>query len=131
MIGLDTNFLLRYLLRDDAAQAQIAQSRMEREIAAGKIFFVDHIVLCELVWVLASRYALSKADIVYALEHLFAAVQFHFEQRDVAMRALNDFRSGAADFADCLIARKNQAANCGKTLSFDKAAGRLEQFEVL
>jgi predicted nucleic-acid-binding protein len=126
VIGLDTNFLLRYLLHDDATQAQRAVQRMEQEISAGQGFYVNHIVLCEMVWVLGSRYGLDKSDIVYALENLFAANQFHFEQRDVALRAFSDYRNGQAGFADCLIGRKNQAANCDKTLSFDKSAGRLE-----
>jgi predicted nucleic-acid-binding protein len=45
VIGLDTNVLLRYLLKDDVAQA----GRAERELERGERFLIDGIVLCELV----------------------------------------------------------------------------------
>ena len=58
MIGLDTNALLRYLLRDDAAQA----ARAAREIERDERFLIDGIVLCELAWVLETGYGFSRAE---------------------------------------------------------------------
>lgn len=56
MTGLDTNVLLRYLLRDDPAQAV----RAERELERDERFLVDGIVLCEVVWVLETGYSSSR-----------------------------------------------------------------------
>jgi hypothetical protein len=68
VIGLDTNVLLRYLLKDDAAQA----ARAERD----ERFLVDGIVLCELVSVLEAGFGFSRSDIVAALERIAATAQF-------------------------------------------------------
>ncbi|HCF30315.1 MAG TPA: twitching motility protein PilT, partial [Cyanobacteria bacterium UBA11049] len=46
--GLDTNVLVRYLIRDDESQWQQASELIE----SGQLCFVANIVLCELVWVL-------------------------------------------------------------------------------
>jgi len=64
VIGLDTNVLLRYLLRDDPAQA----ARADRELERGERFLIDSIVLCELVWVLEAGYGFSRTEITGALE---------------------------------------------------------------
>jgi predicted nucleic-acid-binding protein len=56
MIGLDTNVLARYLVRDDPG-------------------FINRIVLCELVWVLESAYGYSKDTIVAVLEKLLRTSQ--------------------------------------------------------
>ena len=94
MIGLDTNVLVRYLVRDDAAQA----ARADRELERDERFFIDSIVLCELVWVLEAGYGFSRPQIVDALERILAAAPFEIESRDLALAALEDFRRSSADF---------------------------------
>ncbi len=98
MIGVDTNVLLRYLLKDDAAQAR----RAERELERDDRFLIDGIVLCELVWVLETGYGLSRAEVVAALERIVATAQFEIEGKDLVLAALDDFRRSATDFSDCL-----------------------------
>lgn len=60
MRGLDTNVLVRYLVRDDKKQAEKASAYIHKITASGKRCYVNHIVLCELVWVLESAYEYSK-----------------------------------------------------------------------
>ena len=72
MTGLDTNVLLRYLLRDDAAQA----TRADREIERGERCLIDAVVLCELVWVLDAGYGFSRVEIATALERILSTTQF-------------------------------------------------------
>jgi len=127
VIGLDTNVLLRYLLKDDAAQA----ARAEREIERDERFLIDGIVLCELVWVLESGYGFSRTDIAGALEKILATAQFEIEGKDVVLRALDDFRGSAADFSDCLIARRNRGAGALQTVTFDRSLKGLEGFRLL
>ena len=127
MIGLDTNVLLRYLVRDDPAQA----SRADRELERGERFLIDAIVLCELVWVLETGYGFSRMEIVSVLERILATAQFEIEAKDVALAALHDFRGSGADFADCLIGRRNRAAGAGETVTFDRDLRGLAGFRVL
>ena len=83
---------------------------------------MNAVVLCELVWVLRSSYGFSKDDIAAVVEKILSAEQFEVEDVDAAWLALGDFRSGRADYADCLIGRRNAGLGCEATATFD---GRL------
>jgi len=50
MIGIDTNVLVRYLVRDDPAQTERATAVIEGRCSADVPDFVCHVVLAELVW---------------------------------------------------------------------------------
>jgi len=103
MKGLDTNVLVRFLVRDDEAQFARAE-RLIREIsAAGDEARIDAIVLCELVWVLRSGYGRRRSEIATALEALLDAVPFAIDERDLVRQAAVRFRTGKGDFADYLI----------------------------
>jgi predicted nucleic-acid-binding protein len=125
--GLDTNVLLRYLLRDDPGQA----ARAGREIERGERFLIDAIVLCEVVWVLEAGYGLSRRDVAATLERLLATAQFEIESKDLAIAALDDFRRSTADFSDCLIGRRNRAAGAEETVTFDRSLKGLPGFRIL
>jgi predicted nucleic-acid-binding protein len=125
--GLDTNVLLRYLLRDDPGQA----ARADRELERDERFLVDAIVLCELVWVLEAGYGLSRTAIAAALEQVLSTAQFEIEGKDTASAALDDFRRSAADFSDCLIGRRNRAAGAAHTVTFDRSLRALPAFRLL
>jgi predicted nucleic-acid-binding protein len=125
--GLDTNVLLRYLLRDEPAQA----GRADLEIERGERFLIDGIVLCEMVWVLEVGYGFSRGDVAAALERILATAQFEIEAKDVALAALDDFRGSTADFSDCLIGRRNRAGGAQETVTFDRSLKGLPGFRLL
>jgi predicted nucleic-acid-binding protein len=125
--GLDTNVLLRYLLKDDAPQA----ARAEREIERDERFLIDGIVLCEVVWVLETGYGFSRTEIAGALDKIAATAQFEIDAKDLVLGALVDFRRSAADFSDCLIGRRNRSAGASDTATFDRSLKGLEGFRLL
>lgn len=131
MTGIDTNVLVRYIAQDDEVQAQAATAFIEQHCASGEKIFINHTVLCELVWVLRKCYKLSKPEIVAVLERIVNTAQFTFENHQIIRQALNDYKDGAADFSDYVIGRTNQHHSCAKTVTFDKAASKAEGFEVL
>ncbi len=65
-IVVDTNILLRAIIGDDAKPSQAAIEMMEQ----AEIVAVSLHALCELVWVLHSRYDVSRADIAAAIRKL-------------------------------------------------------------
>ena len=127
MTGLDTNVLLRYLLRDEPARA----ARAARELERDERFLVGSVVLCELVWVLESGYGFSRAEVAATLEKILATAQFEIEGKDLALVALDDFRRSTADFSDCLVGRRNRAAGAAETVTFDHGLRGLEGFRLL
>lgn len=131
MIGLDTNILARYFVQDDPKQARIASELVEKSGKNEEIFYLNVIVLCELVWVLESLYKIKKKDIVNLLDAIFFTAQFEIEARDEVRKALDDFKNESIDFADCLIGILNKKNGCVKTLTFDKGTKGSVHFEIL
>lgn len=60
MKGLDTNVIVRFLVRDDEEQWQIAVRYINEAMLANEPCFVNNIVLCEVVWVLRTSYKISR-----------------------------------------------------------------------
>lgn len=128
MIGLDTNVLVRFLVRDDEMQFVRARRLLQREMGKGEPVLINLLVLLETEWVLRSRYALSKSEIVGAFSGLLDAVELLFEDEASLEQALYTWKDSSAQFADCLIGARNWALECRATASFDNKALRLPGF---
>ncbi len=121
MKGLDTNLLVRYLVKDDRRQAERASRFMSEMAESGTNCFINQIVLCELVWVLESAYGYPKKEIADVLDKIMAIRQFVIESKDLVRQAISDYREGKADLADYLVGRTNHAQGCDRTFTFDRA----------
>ena len=128
MLGIDTNILVRFLVRDDEAQFEKARKLIKREVAAGRSVFVNQLVLMETEWVLRSRYAVPKQQIIEAISGLLDASDVQFEDEPTIEEALFMWKDATADFADCLIGAKNRRMGCRSTASFDVKAAKLPGF---
>jgi predicted nucleic-acid-binding protein len=120
VIALDTNVLVRYLVKDDAAQAARAVSLIQGCVDRRERMFVGHIVLCEMTWVLMAGYSLSKNDVVAVLSQLIRTAQFDIESPDLVTRALTRYEEGRADFADYIITERAAMAGYETVATFDK-----------
>ena len=121
MINLDTNVLVRFLVRDDAEQTERARALVVRAVETGRACFVSDIVLCELVWVLTRAYRLPRHEIVPRLRALLVADHTAFSSRDRVWRALDAFETRGGDFADYLLHETGLGAGCTETATFDAA----------
>jgi predicted nucleic-acid-binding protein len=130
MKALDTNILARYLRDDDPAQSKRAAQFVQAAVRSGELLFIDHVVLCELVWILTAVYEHAKEDIATMIDTILHTGHFRLEDKPSIEAALEDYRRTKADFADCLIGRRNRAMGCESTLSFDRNLKAIETFEV-
>ena len=128
MLGVDTNVLVRFLVRDDEAQFEKARKLIKREVAAGSRVFVSQLVLLETEWVLRSRYSLPKNLIIEAISGLLDAADVRFEDEPAIEEALFTWKDTTADFADCLIGAQNRRLGCRATATFDVKASKLPGF---
>ena len=131
MIGIDTNILVRYITQDDELQSGIATEFIENYCSNGNKIFVNHLVICELVWVLKKCYKLSKPKTINVIEHILQISQFSIEKAQVIWQALTDYKKGSADFADYVVGRTNISHKCDETITFDKKAGKSKGFSLL
>lgn len=128
MIALDTNVLVRFLVEDDQRQAVDAAALVECTIAADEVLFISDVVLCEVVWVLAGSYRVSRAQIGTTLRELLRAKHLAFAAPDQLVRALDAFTKGKGDFADYVIREHGRAAGCDAVATFDRALLREQGF---
>ncbi len=103
MIAADTSVLLRYLLRDDDVQAELARAVFQ----GGDDVLITDVVLVESVWtLLGRRYRLTRSDVIRLIASLLQEPNIRFEDEDLVFSALQAFRQTDADFADALIVYK-------------------------
>ena len=125
MAALDTNVLVRYIVQDDAAQFAAAKRLISRCVGEGSTLFVPVTVVLELEWVLRSGFGFGKDDVLLTLSSLFSAAELVFESEQALEVALQLFRKGLADFADCLHVALATQAGEQPLWTFDKAAARI------
>ena len=128
MLAIDTNVLVRFLVRDDEVQFDKACRLIKREGAAGRPIFISLLVLLETEWVLRSRYGLSKKLMLAAFSGLLDADDVFLENEPVVEEALFLWKETTADFADCLIGAQHRRLGCRATASFDAKALKLPGF---
>ena len=131
MIGLDTNVIVRYVTQDDARQSAAASRLFERILTTEQPGFVGLVTLCEVAWVLADCYDAGKAQIAAVIEGLLGSRQLVVEEAEVVWKALRTWDKSSADFSDALLGQVLRARGCEKVVTFDKAAARLPDFELL
>ena len=130
MTGLDTNILVRYFAKDDLVQGSKA-SLLIRNLTLESPGYVSLVALIELVWVLRSRYRLSKADLIRHLELLVDSPELIVESQTTVTLALRRFAMFKADFTDCLIERLGASAGCAETVTFDVDASRFAGMRLI
>jgi predicted nucleic-acid-binding protein len=123
MIGIDTNLLIRLAMQDDPVQSSKVDSFLAG-LSRQEVGFVSLVTLIESVWVLESRYRLSKVDVIRFVQELLDAPELKLERDAAVSQALQCFKASTADFADCLIERVSQDAGCSHTVTFDIAASK-------
>src|SRR4051812_33980232 len=102
MPALDTNVLVRYLVQDNPAQLEAASKLIRRCVSEGLALFVPVTVTLELEWVLRSGFRFGKEETIAALSELLSAAELTFQSELALEVALHLYRTGSADFADCL-----------------------------
>jgi predicted nucleic-acid-binding protein len=117
--GLDTNILVRFFIQDDPEQTQTVLELLEQTERDGEKLHVTPITLCELVWVLGSVYRQNRRQTSAALESLLDIRLLEIQDRELVLRALDDVRTGPAEFSDYLIGWQNRQAGCVDTITFD------------
>jgi predicted nucleic-acid-binding protein len=128
MLGLDTNVLVRFLVRDHEAQFERARRLIKRKVGAEEVVLISLLVLLETEWLLRSRYGLQKTEIMDAISGLLGAVELQLEDEPAIEEALYMWKDSAADFADCLIGAHHRRLGCRATATFDVRAVKLPGF---
>jgi predicted nucleic-acid-binding protein len=131
LIALDTNLLVRLLTNDDPRQAAKVETWLNANATPKAPAYVDHIVLCELAWVLESAYGYARHEVHTALVALTEQDHLKVESPGLVRQALLLYADGPADFSDYLLAVRAQAAGYAPVLTFDRKAAKTATHQLL
>jgi predicted nucleic-acid-binding protein len=130
MIGIDTNILLRAVLKDDPRQSPIAIAFLSR-LSGEEPGFVNDVTLAEFVWTLGRSADFERNEIAWALRAMLSSLSYRFLDRTILSKALTRYETSKMDFADALIGEINRAAGCSTTFTFDGGAAKTDLFKSL
>jgi len=121
MRAVDTNVLVRLIVRDNEDQAE----RAEEFVSQGA--WVAHLVLAETTWVLDSVYERTPGQVADAIEMLLRHEHLTLQDSDSIERALEVFRrKPGLGFSDCLVLEISRKAGHLPLGTFDRNLGKLE-----
>ena len=125
-VFLDTNIILRHLLRDDEEKAQRCKaflSRLERGEIKGR---TSDIVIAEVVFTLERSYKVPKAEIS---DHLLPIVFLRglvLPRKRLYVRAFDLYVDKNISFADAYNAALMERLKIGEVISYDPHFDRIE-----
>lgn len=131
MIAVDTNILVRFLVRDDKKQAETVRKRLKRAEINRERLWIPLLVVLETLWVLESVYGKRRKEILNAVRDLRQLTVFEFESDAVVEQWIREGEKRTGDLSDLLIAESAEHKGCSVCLTFDKKASKAPFFELL
>ena len=131
MKALDTNVLVRFLVKDDEPQAQKVYTLFKQAEADKNYFYVPILVVLETIWVLDSVYEIPRKEILDSINEILLMPILKFEAQPTIQRFIFSARENKIDLSDILIACAAKISGCEKILTFDKKASNFELFELI
>ena len=126
---LDTNFILRYLTRDDEAKAQACYALFQRVKRGEEGIFTCEAIITEVVYVLSSPrapYQLGHEEIRARLLPILTLRGLRLPQKRVYFRALDLYSASAfLDFEDALAVAHMEQRGVNEILSYDRDFDRI------
>ena len=122
---------MRLLTNDDPRQAAKVEAWLRDNATPKTPAYVDHVVLCELGWVLERSYGYDRAEVHAALAALLEQDHLKVESPGLVRQALMMYANGPADFSDYLLAVRAQAAGYSPVLTLDKKAAKIATHQLL
>jgi predicted nucleic-acid-binding protein len=124
--AVDTNVVVRLIVRDDLEQVRAAEDFTSR---GG---WVSHLVLAEVTWVLDAVYERTAGQIALAVDMLLNHKDLTVQDADAVSGALAHFRKRPAlGFSDCLMLEIARRAGHLPLGTFDRDLAKLDGTERL
>ena len=125
MTALDANVIVRYLVGDDAEQAEAARALLDR-LTPGNPGFICREVVLEVAWVLERSYRFPRSLIAETLMDLTASDGLVVEDSDDVAAAAHRYRQGGAGFSDLMILAAAEREGATPLHTFDRRLARME-----
>ena len=131
MKALDTNVLVRFLVKDDETKPK-KYTRYSSRQRLTKITFMSLCYLAlETIWVLDSVYEIPRKEILDSINEILLMPILKFEAQPTIQRFIFLAGENKIDLSDVLIACAAKISGCERILTFDKRASKFELFELI
>jgi predicted nucleic-acid-binding protein len=121
---LDTNVLLRWLLRDDKPQAEAVDKFLRAAFRIKDSLFVADLALAEIVWVLEGNET-PLAQIARIIRSILNKPEIQCENRERLLAAITLYEAHQVDFIDACQAALVQEKRMDAVVSFDRDFAKL------
>lgn len=129
---LDTNVILRFLVKDDDGKASAFERLLKAARRSGTRLHVLPVTLLEIVWVLEKVYRLDRKPIRELAEAVLNTPELKCELEEVFRSALSAYEERNVKFADAVLGCWGLARGIATVYTYDeKDFGRLEGLKVL
>ena len=131
MRGLDTNILIRFLVKDNIKQAEKVFNLFKQAESKRRLFFISNFTVIETVWVLSKLYRCSNNDILNAFNVLLSIPIINFESENLLKEFIETAKKTTLDLSDLLIGLSATYNNCKETITLDKKDAKSDLFILL
>lgn len=119
---VDTNIFLRFIDGNDTCIGFIENLKIKK-----KVFFVQTVVISELIWVLRTSYKWDVSEVADTVESFLNLKSLKFITKCNVESALQMYRAKNVKYNDCLIA--SIMGKGDQILSFDREFNRFEEIK--
>lgn len=119
MIFVDTNFFLRFLLKDVNSQFLIARELFLRASRKEVKLTTSLLVFFEIVWVLRQSYKKNKTALINVLEKILK-LDIEIKEKKLLLQALNIFKKSTLTLEDCYNLTFSRQEGIKDLKTFDK-----------
>ena len=100
---LDTNVILRFLLKEDPQLFQAVEPLFLQAEQGDLEIYIHPIIIAEIIWTLESYYEYSKEKIAEVMIQLVEAKGVVVPDKEIIVRALQDYKEKNVDFIDSYL----------------------------
>lgn len=122
---LDTNVIMRFLLKDHPTQSPASKTLLEN--SAEDLILTD-VGLAEIIWLLTSFYKLPKQKVVGKIYNLLK-VNSLIVNRPLIIRTLYFYGNFSLDFMDAYFTAYSEQEKLEGIYSFDKGLDKIKQIK--
>ena len=101
MIFIDTNYFVRFLLKDVPTQHEAVLKLFKEGTKGSKKLFTSAVVIFETYWLFGSFYEKTKSEVCDILKKVLSLHFIEIDQRDIVAEALEMYQNSTLDLEDC------------------------------
>lgn len=100
-ICIDTNVVLRFLVKGDSNLHERATEIFKRAEGGGVKLYLDEVILAEVIWVLLSFYKMEKREVENVVSKLVACKWIINFRKELMVEALGMWSKMKLSYIDC------------------------------